>query len=358
MPPPPKVAVGKELVNTVKVLPVDQQLCVVRLSPDGNLLAAGSFEGSIRRWDFSTDQFTEMAVIKGHNGWVQRIVFHGDGKRLFAADSWGQLTAWPITEPEPKPLWSIKDAHDGWIHDLALSPDGTKLASCGHDKTVRISSTNDGKKEAAFAHPEIVLSVAFHPDGKFVVTGDAKGVIRQWDLATGKAVREFDAKQMLYTTRHLEVGGVRCFAFSADRSLMIAGGAIPKTSGGVTATNLILAFDWKTGKAVHTFTGVADTEGFVHDMVMHPDGYLMGVSSGIPGNGRLFFLRLGEATPYFTLPLANCHSLALHPSGSRVVVAATNANSSGNGRPKVKGNTDYPGNFSPLHVLDIQQPKS
>jgi hypothetical protein len=55
------------------------------------------------------------------------------------------------------------------------------------------------------------------------------------------------------------------------------------------------------------------------------------------------------------MPLPNCQSMALHPSGSRLVVAATNANSSGNGR--VGSKEIYPGNFSPLHVLDFPKPK-
>ena len=36
------------------------------------------------------------------------------------------------------PLWSVKDAHNGWIHGLTLNADGTKIATCGRDQTVRI----------------------------------------------------------------------------------------------------------------------------------------------------------------------------------------------------------------------------
>jgi len=354
--PPPKVAIGKDQVKAVKVLTVDQQLCAIRFSPDGKLLAAGSFEGVIRRWDFSNDKFTELAAIKGHNGWVQRVAFHGDGKRLFAADTWGQLTAWPITEAEPKPLWSVKDAHDGWIHGLALSPDGSKLATAGRDKTVRISSTSDGKKEAVYPHPEIVLTVAFHPDGKSLVSGDHKGIIRQWELATGKLIREFDAKSMYLKDRLQDVGGVRSMAFTADGTKLVAGGSSLASGGFVTGTTLILIFDWKTGKLEQTFKGTGDKDGFVHDMAMHPDGYLIAVSSGQPGSGKVFFQRLTEAEPFFQLPLPNCHGLAVQPESTRIVVSATNANSAGNGRVG-KDKENYPGNTSPLHVLDVKLPK-
>jgi hypothetical protein len=50
--------------------------------------------------------------------------------------------------------------------------------------------------------------------------------------------------------------------------------------------------------------------------------------------------------------MPNCHALAAHPDGKRVVVAATNANSSGNGRNLTKEKA-YPGNTSPLHVWQL-----
>ena len=77
---------------------------------------------------------------------------------------------------------------------------------------------------------------------------------------------------------------------------------------------------------------------------------------GQPGNGKLFFQNLDEAAAFVTMPLPNCHALAVHPFGTRLVVSATNGNSSGNGRPKSK-NADYPGNFSPLHVFDFPKPQ-
>lgn len=357
MPADPKALQAKYQPKSFKVLNIDQQLCSIRFSPDGKLLAGGTFEASIRRWDFSSDKFDELSPIKGLNGWVQKVEFHPDNKRLFSADSWGAIAAWPIVEKEPKAFWTIKDAHDGWIHGLALNADGSKMASCGRDQTVRIAATADGKKEAVYHHPDIVLAVAFHPDGRSVVSGDLKGIIRQWDLATGKAVREFDAKAMYLKDRIQDVGGVRCFAFDKSGSILIAGGSQPKTGGFVTGSNLILVFDWQSGKVKQTIKGANanENEGYVYDMCLHPDGFLMSVASGQPGNGKLVFHNLEDAQPLVTVPLPNCHSLALQPNASRAVVAATNANSSGNGRLGSKEN--YPGNFSPLHVFDLPKKK-
>jgi len=62
-----------------------------------------------------------------------------------------------------------------------------------------------------------------------------------------------------------------------------------------------------------------------------------------------------NTAPHFTTAKPNCHSLALSPDGTRLAVAATNANSSGNGRVKGK-NGEYPANTSPIHLWTL--PKS
>jgi hypothetical protein len=80
---------------------------------------------------------------------------------------------------------------------------------------------------------------------------------------------------------------------------------------------------------------------------------VMAVTSGQPGQGKFLFQRLEDAQPFFLAAgMANCHSLAVHPNGRRLVVSGTNANSSGNGR-QLGQNKEYPGNFSPLHVWEL-----
>ncbi|MBY0228553.1 MAG: hypothetical protein K2W96_04655, partial [Gemmataceae bacterium] len=65
--------------------PVDpgRQLLCLRFSPDGKLLAAGDFEGSVQRWDAA---LKPLAPLKGHGGWMGTLAFHPDG-RLFSGDS-------------------------------------------------------------------------------------------------------------------------------------------------------------------------------------------------------------------------------------------------------------------------------
>ena len=117
----PKKLAEQYTPKQIKSLKTDRQLCTIRFSPDGRLLAAGCQDGSIRRWD---EQFADLPPLKGHSGWVQTIAFHVNGKYLFSADTHGALRCWSVAENEPRAHWVNDKAHDGWIRSLAIAPDG------------------------------------------------------------------------------------------------------------------------------------------------------------------------------------------------------------------------------------------
>lgn len=336
-----------------RVLKLDHQLCIVRFSPCGKFLVAGGFEGRVQRWDATAETFPALPPLVGHNGWVQALAFHPDG-RLFTADTWGRLCCWPHAAKESKPLWTVAQAHDGWIRQLAVSPDGKTLASCGRDGVVRLWSPEKGSKQRELTgHGEDVFAVAFHPDGKTLVSGDLKGVVKQWDLATGRVLRDLDARRLYRMDRIQDVGGVRCLAFDRTGKLLACAGSEPTSGGFVQGTPMILVFDAAGGKLLHTHKFGAANDGFIYDLAFHADGFVMAVTSGQPGSGKLLFHRPGDAQPFFiTTKMANCHALAVHPAGRRLVVSATNGSSNGNGRLLNK-NKEYPGNWSPLHVWDM-----
>jgi hypothetical protein len=176
-----------------------------------------------------------------------------------------------------------------------------------------------------------------------------------WDLESGKAVRQFDARQLYLLSRLQDVGGVRCLAFDVKEQTLIAAGTKPSVGANVQGTPTVLFFDCASGKLKHTLQVGGGGDGFVYDLHLHPAGFVMAVTSGNPGLGKLFFQRPADAQPFFLYTkMANCHSLAVHPNGHRLAVSATNANSNGNGRQIGKA-TEYPGNFSPVHVFDLPQ---
>lgn len=332
----------------------DIQLHKIRYSPCGRFLVGGAFDASVRRWEVTDNGLTAIAPLTGHHGWVQALAFHADGRRLFTADSWGEVRWWSFAERQAEPLRTMPAAHDGWIRDLAVSPDGSLLATCGRDQKVRVWSTENGRKLHEFAeHNDDVFSVAFHPDGRSLVSGDLHGNVKQWDLATGCKSRDLEGRPLYFlSTTFQDVGGVRRLVFDTEGRTLACAGGRPRTGGNIQAHPTVLLFDWATGQLRQNFVAGDGADGYVHDLAYNAGGFFMGVTSGNPGTGKFFFFRPGEQTAFFTTTrMTNCHSLAVHPNGTRLLVAATNAGSNGNGRNLRDG--VYPANTSPLTVWDL-----
>ena len=385
--PVPKTITSKEL----KMFPCDRQLCVARFSPCGNFLVAGAMEGTVRRWSVvekkqpapaaaadielpdepakkpaakkpaaknakpteeSPVELVALPHLTGCNGWVQNVAFHPRDKVLYVADTWGKLLATAYAGDAPKPLWENPTAHDGWIRRLAVSPDGRHLATCGRDQFLRLWTTA-GQLVAEHRAAEDLLAVTFTPDSATVAFGDLLGRVRLWDFAAKKITREFDASALFKVSRLQDVAGLRVLAFIDGGKSLLVGGCEPAGGGFLEGAPALLRFDTATGKQQTEWRFGAAKDGFVIDVAAHPDGFVILVTSGQPGNGKIMFLRPGEKEPFFTsTALANCHSVTLHPDTKRFAVTAMNKASAGNGRPPTADGS-YPGNTSPVHLFEI-----
>ena len=52
---------------------------IVALSPDGQRLASGSYDKTVKIWDIANGQ--ELLSLKGHGSWVMSVTFSPDGGR-------------------------------------------------------------------------------------------------------------------------------------------------------------------------------------------------------------------------------------------------------------------------------------
>jgi WD40 repeat protein len=337
----------------LKKIETDRQVCLIRFSRCGQFLFGGGYDAVIRRWDMTVDEPQLLAPIVGHHGWVQAIEFAPVDEVLYSVDSWGMLSARPYRDENAEPIWSVETAHDGWIRDVSVSADGRLIATAGRDRFVRVWSAVDGKLQTELPqHEHDLCRVAIHPDGKSIVSGDLKGIVRHWDIESKKCVREVDLFLRFYD-RIQDVPGIYVLRFNEAGDTLICAGGKPTRTGNHQGIPTVHQVDWNTLKTKRKQTFGVDKDGFVFDLAWHRDGYFLAVTSGNPGAGQFLLARPDSDKAFFTYTkFSNCHTLALHPDGKTVVVAATNRNSQGNGAVRDKAGT-YVGNSSPLHVFDL-----
>ena len=327
------------------------QLWQARFSPCGKQLCAAGYDGLVHRWEVRGPELVKLAPLAGHHGWVQGLDFHPQGNVLFTSDSWGQLVAWRYLEESPQPIWNCPETHAGWIHDLAVSPNGELLASCGRDGLVRLWTSADGAARMELVgHQKKVLSVAFHPDGKSLVSGDLLGVIKQWDLGTGKEVREFNAKTLYQLDKIQECGGARRLTFNASGDTLLCAGMKSPGGGFAVGAPSVLVFDWASAARKQELLVGGKDDGFAYDARFHPAGFVMGTSCAMPGKGHLWFWRPGEDKPFFVgTAMPNGRSLSLHPDGRLAMLSTISQNA--NGRSLEGGM--YKGGHSKIQVFQL-----
>lgn len=338
------------------VLEHDRQLWQARYSACGEYLIGCGFDATLQRWDLRGDKPTLMNPLIGHHGWVQEIDFHPKTKHLFSADSWGRLSSWFYEKPDASLNWSLKNAHEGWIRALAVSPDGKTVATGGNGSVVRLWSTRDGKLVKELKHPDRVFSLRFHPRSAALVSGDLKGVIREWNVEGGKEVRQLNASVLFADEaktkgRIQQCGGVRHLQFDQQGTRLVCGGQKNPGGGFATGTPCVIVFDWKSGKSIREMPMGGTQDGFSYDACFHPQGFVMATSSAFPGKGHVWFWRPEDDKAFFSSnKLPNGRSLSLHPDGKQIAHLISDSGNA-NGRPLKDG--EYVGGKALIRILEF-----
>jgi len=151
------------------------------LSPNGELVASGSTNTTIRLWDPATGAV--RGTLEGHSRALTAGLFSPNGKLLASGSRDKTVRLWdPAIGTERGTL----KGHSGAVISVAFSPDGTVLASGSMDKTVRLWNLTTGTARGTLkGHSDWVSAMAFSSDGTLFTSGSGDKTVRLWDLATG-----------------------------------------------------------------------------------------------------------------------------------------------------------------------------
>ncbi|ACU75752.1 transcriptional regulator, XRE family [Catenulispora acidiphila DSM 44928] len=161
----------------------------VQTSPDGNTIAIGSNDGTVRLWDITDPRHPILlpAVLNGLSTPVETIAFSPDGHIITVGADEATIHLWNITDlRNPIALPSITGPTN-YVFSLAFSPNGRVLAAGSADYDVRLWDVSDPARAVSLGpalatHTNYVYAVVFSPNGRVLAASSADETVQLWDV--------------------------------------------------------------------------------------------------------------------------------------------------------------------------------
>lgn len=169
-----------ELVQSV--ISESQGVKFAVISPDGKMLASSSGDNSIQLWQLPTEKIQHTLI--GHLGIVNQAAFSPNGQTLISGSQDGTIKLWDTSSGE---LLHTLRGHSAAIKTVIVSPDGKFVVSGSEDKTIKIWHLGGGVLlHNLTQHSQTINSLAISPDNQLLASSSADNTIRVWHLASGK----------------------------------------------------------------------------------------------------------------------------------------------------------------------------
>jgi WD40 repeat protein len=179
----------REQVSTVTGDPLTVRS--VAFSPNGQWMAFGAQDGSVRAWHVvrraGRDKdvaFKEKDISFERGPQAATSVHFSPDSSVLAVCYGRSIKLWDVSEGKDR--LTISQSHNDCV--LAFSPDGQHLA-VGHEAGVDLRDVSTGKLIGGTLAVDYdgVRSVAFSSNGQFLAAGTKRGPIRLWETPTGDA---------------------------------------------------------------------------------------------------------------------------------------------------------------------------
>lgn len=219
----------------------------VAISPDGQLLATGSHDSTVKIWSLHGCEL--LQTICGHSTAVLLVAFSPASKTLLTRSRAGTVKLWNLQNGEL--LKCLADIHR---HEfVAVSPDWQILAIGTTRGTIELQHLNSGQILQVLTgyRGDDISSIALSPDGKILVasglnaaSGFCRATVTLWELPEGKVRGTFGSENYV--------------AISPDSQILVSHG-----------NKIIKLWNLQTGELLHSLqTGIRITSA----AAISPDG--------------------------------------------------------------------------------------
>lgn len=287
---------------------------VLSLAVHDEVLAAGYADGGIILWDWETGQSLAELRSSASKTDVRSLAFSPDGQMLAAGTVEGTIFFWDVSNRQ---LISFSSqAHSGIVFSVTFSPDGSTLVSGGADGVIIFWNAGDIHQRASItqAHVAPVWQLAFHLDGEWVASAGEDGQVILWNAATQERVQQwsqgYGVKTLLFSTdgtrliagnNHGQIhiyevnddgpgipladqeAAITGMAISPDGQMLAAGSCMARDEDGFCRQGGVRLWPIGTGQSNYSTVFSTMLKGEVGDTLFTPDGKSLVATS--PGGG-------------------------------------------------------------------------
>ena len=239
-------------------------------------------------------------TLRGHEAGLTNVAISPDGKRIATSSFDGTAKIWDAVTG--KELLTLR-GHSDEVWGGAFSPDGTRLVTSSVDQTAIVWDVGSGEALVTLkGHTDSITRAVFSPNdgGARVATASDDGTAKIWDAKTGEEL----------LTLAGQTGRINSVAFSPDGSRI------------VTAQDGDIAKVWdaNTGEELITLTGHRD---IVLAVAFSPDGAKI-ATGGFDGTAKVWGAKTGENLLTLTgHNSSSVQSVAFSPDGSRLATSSS-----------------------------------